>query len=131
MTSLSLQICVFRTIHINGIIKSCFVCVTVSDFLCLAKYFQCSSILYHESVFQSFFKFNLILFSERREGKEKGRETSVCVFSPAHPILGTWPITQACALPGNRTGYPLVCRAALNPRSHTSLGNISVIFIIK
>ena len=38
------------------------------------------------------------------------------------PLLGTWPITQACALTGNRTGKPLVCRPALNPLSHTSQG---------
>ena len=33
----------------------------------------------------------------------------------AHPLLGTWPTTQVCALTGNRTGDPLVCRLALNP----------------
>ena len=36
------------------------------------------------------------------------------------PLLGTWPATQACALTGNRTGDPLLCRLALNPLSHTS-----------
>ena len=39
-----------------------------------------------------------------------------------HPLLGTWPTTQACALTGNQTGEPLVCRLALNPLSHTSQG---------
>ena len=38
------------------------------------------------------------------------------------PLLGTWPTTQACALTGNRTSYPLVCSLALNPLSHTSQG---------
>ena len=38
------------------------------------------------------------------------------------PPLGTWPATQACALTGNRTSYPLVHRLALNPLSHTSQG---------
>ena len=42
-----------------------------------------------------------------------------------HPLLGTWPRTQACALTGNRTGNPLVPRPALNPLSHTSQGNIN------
>ena len=42
-----------------------------------------------------------------------------------HPLLGTWPRTQACALTGNRTGNPLVPRLALNPLSHTSQGNIN------
>ena len=37
-----------------------------------------------------------------------------------HPQMGTWPATQACALTGNRTSGPLVCRLARNPLSHTS-----------
>ena len=40
------------------------------------------------------------------------------------PLLGTWPVSQACALTGNRTGKPLVLRLALNPLSHTSQGSI-------
>ena len=28
----------------------------------------------------------------------------------AHPLLGTWPSTQACVLTGNQTSDPLVCR---------------------
>ena len=36
--------------------------------------------------------------------------------------LGTWPTTQACAMIGNRTSDPLVCRLALSPLSHTSQG---------
>ena len=40
------------------------------------------------------------------------------------PLLGTWPATQACALTGNQTSNPLVCRLALNPLSHTSQGKI-------
>ena len=31
-------------------------------------------------------------------------------------------MTPACALTGNRTGDPLVCRLAVNPLSHTSPG---------
>ena len=38
----------------------------------------------------------------------------------ASPHRGTWPAPQACALTGNRTGDPLVCRLALSPLSHTS-----------
>ena len=41
-----------------------------------------------------------------------------------HPLLGTWPATQACALPGNRSGDPLVLRPMLNPLRHTSQGYI-------
>ena len=39
-----------------------------------------------------------------------------------HPLLETRPTTQACALTGNRTSYPLVLRPTLNPLSHTSQG---------
>ena len=40
------------------------------------------------------------------------------------PLPGTWPETQACALTGNQTGNPLVCRPALNPLSYTSQAKI-------
>ena len=48
----------------------------------------------------------------------------------ARPLLGTWPITQACALTGNLTGYPLVCRTAPSPLSHTSQGIFISILIL-
>ena len=38
------------------------------------------------------------------------------------PSTGDLAHTQACALTGNRTSYPLVCMLALNPLSHTSQG---------
>ena len=44
-----------------------------------------------------------------------------------HPLLGTWPTTQACALTGNQTSNPLVHRLALNPLSHTSQGEFMYI----
>ena len=73
------------------------------------------------------------LFSERGEGREKEGETLMCETNfdwllLAHPQLGTWPETQACALIGNRTSDPLVCRLALNPLSHTS--HSSTFFIL-
>ena len=37
--------------------------------------------------------------------------------------LGTWPMTQACALTGNQTSDPLVRRPSLSPLSHTSQGH--------
>ena len=58
-----------------------------------------------------FLKILFILLLERGEGKEKERER-----------LETWPATQACALTGNQTSDPLVCRLALSPLSHTSEG---------
>ena len=45
-----------------------------------------------------------------------------------HPLLGTWPATQACALTGNRTNDPLVLRLALNPLNHTSQGCLLYFF---
>ena len=54
---------------------------------------------------------------------EKERERIIHVWLPlTHPLLGTWPATQACALTGNQSGDPLVHRLALNPLSHTSQG---------
>ena len=65
----------------------------------------------------------MYLFLERREGKEKERERNINVLLPltcSH--LGTWPATQACALTGNQTSDPLVCRPTLNPPSYISQG---------
>ena len=69
-----------------------------------------------------------IIFREREGGKKRGRKTSMCernisVWLPlAHPLLGTWPETQAWALTGNQTNKLLVYRLMLNPLSHTSQG---------
>ena len=70
-----------------------------------------------------FFKDFISLFLEKVEGKEKEREKNINVSLPlARPRLGTWPTTQAYALTGNRTGYPLPCSPVLNSLSHTSQG---------
>ena len=45
-----------------------------------------------------------------------------------HPLLGTWPTTQACVLTENWTGDPLVHRPALNSLSHTNQGTIHEYF---
>ena len=69
------------------------------------------------------FKDFIYLFLERGEGGEKERERNINVWLPlTWPPLETWPATQACALAGNQTSDPLVCRPALNPLSHTSQG---------
>ena len=61
--------------------------------------------------------------------REKGRERYMNVqLSVMYPQLGTWPTTQACALTGNRTCDPLVCRLALNPLSHHSQGCLILFF---
>ena len=45
-----------------------------------------------------------------------------------HPLLGTWPTTQAHALTVNQTGDPLVHKLALNPLSHTIQSLSLVVF---
>ena len=60
------------------------------------------------------------------EGRQKDRERNINAWLPlTHPILGTRPATQACALTGNPTSDPLVHRLALNPLSHTRQGSSS------
>ena len=72
-----------------------------------------------------FFKDFIYLFLERKRRREIERKRNVNVWLPiVHPFLGTWPATQACALTGNSTGDPLVCKLALNLLSHTSQGCI-------
>ena len=59
-------------------------------------------------------------------GREKEGERNINVWLPImYPLLGIWPITQVCALTGNPTGNPLVCRPAFNPLSHTSQGQLN------
>ena len=56
-----------------------------------------------------------------REGKKKERNTNLWLPLEC-PLLGIWPVTQACALTGNQTYDPLVRMLALSPLSHTSQG---------
>ena len=75
----------------------------------------------------SFLKDFIYLFLERGERKAKERERNINVWLPLTCLLlRTWPTTQACTLPGNRTSNSLVCRPTLSPLSHTSqdLGSI-------
>ena len=70
-----------------------------------------------------------IYFRERgREGerKEKARERKLLML----PQQGTWPTTQACALTGNGTGDPSICRPAVNPLSHTGQGRMCTTYSI-
>ena len=71
----------------------------------------------------------LFIYLDRGEGKEKERERNINVWLPLMCLqLGTWPVTQAYALTGNRTGNPLVLRPALNPLSYTSQGNATLFY---
>ena len=69
-----------------------------------------------ENIFFSFFKrFYLFIFRERgREGEREGEKHPYVVASHTPPT-GDLAITQACALTGNRTGDPSVCRLSLIP----------------
>ena len=45
-----------------------------------------------------------------------------------HPLLWTWPETQACALTENQNSDPLVHRLALNPLRHTNQGTLGTFY---
>ena len=81
--------------------------------------------IYHnlkKNIFKVLFYY---LFLDRGEAGENERDRNINVWLPLeHPVLGTLPATQACALTGNRTSDPLVHRLALSPLSHTSQGKI-------
>ena len=64
-------------------------------------------------------KILFIYFLERGREGERGEKHNVWLPLVC-TLLGTWLATQACALTGNQTGNPLLCRLALNPLSHTS-----------
>ena len=72
--------------------------------------------------FTFFKRFYLFIFRDRGREREKEGEKLDVWLPLARPQLGTQLVTQACALTGNRTGDPLICRPALNPLSHTSQG---------
>ena len=84
--------------------------------------------------FDKFFKKILLiyLFAESGEEREKERERNDNVWLPLeHPPLGIWLVTQACALTGNWTCDPLVCRLALNPLSHNSQEIFKIFYFFK
>ena len=73
----------------------------------------------------------MYIFREGKGERKRGSETSMCGCLLRTPHWGTWPATQACALTGNQTSDPLVCRPALNPLSHASQGLHHYSFICK
>ena len=76
------------------------------------------------SVVVLFKRFYLFLERGERGRKRRGEtlmwESYINRLPLSRPLLGTWPVTQACTLTGNQTGDSLVCRLVLNPLSHTS-----------
>ena len=82
---------------------------------------KCGSVLFifNSNTFLKDFIY-LFIFRERKEGRKRGRATSMCECFLRSP-LGTWPATQACALTGNQTCDPLVGRPALNPPARAQI----------
>ena len=64
----------------------------------------------------SYFLDFIYFFRERRREGERDRNINVWLLLVC-PLLGTWPITQAYALTGNRTGDPFFRRPMLNRHS--------------
>ena len=72
----------------------------------------------------------IYLFLDRGKGREKERARNINAWLPLmHPPLGTWPVTQACALTGNRTGDLSIGRPVFNPLNHISQGTLSFLWI--
>ena len=70
-----------------------------------------------------FLKDFVYFFLQRGERREEKRERNIIIWLPlVCPHLGTWSVTQACALMGNRTSNLPVHKLVLNPLSHTSQG---------
>ena len=83
-------------------------------------------------LYEVFKKDFIYLFLKRGERKEKGKKRNINVWLPLmHPLLGTWPATQACALTGYCTGDPLVNRLSLSPLTHTSQGDLYEVLLVK
>ena len=77
-----------------------------------------------------FFIFKIFIFTYFEREKEGGRDGNINVWLPLmRPLLGTWPATQACALTGNRTGDPLICRSAINPLSYSNQGQHVILIL--
>ena len=100
------------------------------DAIQLPRLFSIAQFL-NSLIFLIFFKdfIYLFIFRERERKGERGEKHNV--WSPlARPLLGIQPTTQACAVTGNQTSNPLVCRPAFSPPSHTSQGKKEIIFMV-
>ena len=62
-----------------------------------------------DNYWYEFFKGFIYLVLDRGEGRERKKERNINVWLPlTWPPRGIRPTTQACALPGNPTGNPLI-----------------------
>ena len=59
-------------------------------------------------------RFYLFIFREGKGGRRRERNINVWL-ALMHPLLGSWPATQAGALTGDLPGDPLILRPTLNP----------------
>ena len=82
-------------------------------------------------IFFFFKKYFIYLFLERGKGREKERERNIDRLPLAHPQRGTGPITQGCALTGNRSTDLSLCRMTPNQLSHTSQGYVCIYIFLK
>ena len=71
----------------------------------------------------------LYLFLERGEGREEERGRNIRRLPLTQPHLGTWPATQACALPGIDPHYLSFCGMTPNTLSHTGQGPNDLLII--
>ena len=69
-----------------------------------------------------FKKYFIYLFLERGEGRERGRETSMCGCLLCAPYWGPGQQPRHVRWLGIKLSDLLVCRPALNPPSHSSQG---------
>ena len=87
---------------------------TLSFLVCL----KCHTYPMLPHCFCNFLKDFIFLQRDRKGGRKRRKHP--CVVASCKPQLGTQPATQACALTGNQTSNPLICRLVLNPLSHTN-----------
>ena len=102
-----------------------FIYPSMSLDVCLSVYLSIY-LIYLSSIF---FRFHLFIFRQRGREEDREREKHQCVVASRVTPTGYWPKTQACALTGDPTSDPLVCKPVLNSLSHTSQTYLSPIFI--
>ena len=79
-----------------------------------------------------FFKDFIYLFLERGEGSKKETERNINVWLPLmHPLLGTWPATQACALIGNMNRQPFALQSGAQSTEPHQPGHNIPMFLVR